>query len=310
MSNCLEKGAADDYIDLPDDILSADFDQQGVAYDLIDNDKLGNRAIVIHNVLTIEECNRIRELMDSRDREPTFQGEVVMTAANLKLSYRNNLRILAKNTSIASALLERCTPILTQIGENVKLCSSGNAEEYLHGGVGMRGLWTLNHLNPLFRLCKYNPMGHFGPHYDSDYIVDPCLLRSLKTFMIYLNDDYEGGQTSFVDCHDMYLDPDRGIYCSPPDKVFAQLKARTGDLLVFDHKILHEGMQVISGQKYIMRSDVMYARGEGGEEDSISAEAVRTYHAGIKLEEQGLVDDAIVKYRRAYKMCPELERYF
>jgi hypothetical protein len=30
--------------------------------------------------------------------------------------------------------------------------------------------------------------------------------------------------------------------------------------LVFNHDLLHEGKEVISGRKYVLRSDVMYGR--------------------------------------------------
>jgi hypothetical protein len=30
--------------------------------------------------------------------------------------------------------------------------------------------------------------------------------------------------------------------------------------LIFEHQILHEGAAVISGRKYVLRSDVMYGR--------------------------------------------------
>ena len=132
--------------------------------------------------------------------------------------------------------------------------------------------------------------------------------------MIYLNDDYQGGETSFSDDHDIHLDSSRGIYCSPEDKVYTQLKARRGDLLIFDHKILHEGKQVTEGVKYIMRSDVMYERFDTTaesvtDEDRTCAQAVRLFHEGMKLEEMQLIDEAIKKYSRAYKLCPELEKY-
>jgi hypothetical protein len=179
-------------------------------------------------------------------------------------------------------------------------------------------------LNPCFRLCKYNPSGHFGPHYDGDYVIDPIHHRSLKTFMIYLNPSGEhegggfvGGETNFSSSHDLYFDSERQIYCSPSESIFASLAAEKGDCLVFDHHILHEGAQVKSGRKYIMRSDVMYLKSphvasKEMTEEMIAKEkrkedAIRIYYEGMKLEESGDVDGGISKYRRAYKICPELE---
>lgn len=148
-----------------------------------------------------------------------------------------------------------------------------------------------------------------------DYVVDPLRFRSLKTFMIYLNDDYEAGETNFSDEHDMYLDKDRGIYCSPEERVFARFKATTGDCLVFDHKLLHEGQQVLGACKYIMRTDVMFekqlAPGVTLSDEEVRTEAgIKEYYEGMALEEGGQVDQAIVHYKRAYKLCPDVERHF
>ena len=193
-------------------------------------------------------------------------------------------------------------------------CSEDNAHSFLNKGFGMLGDWTLQGLNPVFRLCKYRAGGHFGPHYDADFVLDPFRKRSLKTFMVYLNDNYEGGETNFLDSHELHLDSDRGIYCSPPECVFASLKARRGDCLVFDHLLLHEGQQVSRGEKYIIRSDVMFEKApvvgldeEAEEEERRQEEALSLYRAGVCLEEGGDVDGAIQLYRRAFKLCPEIE---
>ena len=56
--------------------------------------------------------------------------------------------------------------------------------------------------NQLFRLCKYEPGGHFAPHFDSHYVQqadDTSHIRSFKTFMMYLNSSFTGGTTNFVD---------------------------------------------------------------------------------------------------------------
>ena len=61
--------------------------------------------------------------------------------------------------------------------------------------------------------------------------------------MIYLNDGYEGGNTKFY--HD-------------DDRLKANIVPRQGMALIFDHLQLHEGAPVVSGRKYVLRTDVMY----------------------------------------------------
>ena len=185
-----------------------------------------------------------------------------MRPATQKIQYRNNLRIIARNTSIAQELYERLAHVLNLIDQDIIVCTNENCSTFLNDGFGMNGTWKLSSLNSCFRLCKYHPGGHFGPHYDGDYVVDPVSSRSLKTFMIYLNDDYEGGETNFCDDHTLHFSTEKQIYCSPEGAIFSQLKARAGDCLVFDHHLLHEGGVVKEGVKYLMRSDVMYLKEE------------------------------------------------
>jgi WD40 repeat protein len=65
------------------------------------------------------------------------------------------------------------------------------------------------------------------------------------TFLLYLNDDYEGGETKF--------------YKNKNDEIpLFTYKAEKGDLLIFDHDIWHEGSAIISGEKYILRSDLIF----------------------------------------------------
>jgi prolyl 4-hydroxylase len=57
--------------------------------------------------------------------------------------------------------------------------------------------------------------------------------------MIYLNDEFEGGETNFGEI---------------------SIKSETNRALVFEHHLLHEGCAVTKGRKYALRSDVIYGR--------------------------------------------------
>jgi hypothetical protein len=61
--------------------------------------------------------------------------------------------------------------------------------------------------------------------------------------MIYLNSGFDGGETHFYDA-DLQLR--------------ATVRPETGMALLFRHAQLHEGAPVISGRKYVLRTDVMY----------------------------------------------------
>lgn len=92
--------------------------------------------------------------------------------------------------------------------------------------------------NERFRCYRYRPGQRFAPHYDGAFIRDERQ-QSLLTLMVYLNEGFTGGATAFHDW-DVHVGP------------------RTGMALLFQHRLLHEGCELIEGTKYVLRSDVMY----------------------------------------------------
>lgn len=95
-------------------------------------------------------------------------------------------------------------------------------------------------IDHLFRMYKYYPGQYFKQHVDGA-TKKPNGDRSLYTFIMYLNEDYEGGETSFD---------------------FAKIKGKRGMGLIFPHKLLHVGEEVTSGIKYAIRTDIMYTKNE------------------------------------------------
>ena len=66
--------------------------------------------------------------------------------------------------------------------------------------------------------------------------------------MIYLNDGMMGGETRF------FADMEQVVQQTP----YLSVQPRKGMALVFLHSVWHEGAVVNSGQKYVLRTDVMY----------------------------------------------------
>lgn len=130
---------------------------------------------------------------------------------------RNNTRVMFDDHALAAALLTRI---------------AGRVPERLAGR-------RLVGVNERFRCYRYEPGQRFAPHYDGAFQRTPSE-RSELTFMVYLNDDFTGGKTTFHD-FDVSVTP------------------RAGRALLFQHCTLHEGCTVTSGVKYVLRSDVMYA---------------------------------------------------
>jgi prolyl 4-hydroxylase len=95
-------------------------------------------------------------------------------------------------------------------------------------------------VNNLFRIYRYSEGQEFKVHMDGTY-EKSSTERSKITVLIYLNDEFGGGETEFV----------------MPHRV---VTPETGKLLLFTHKQLHRGNMVSDGLKYVLRTDLMYRK--------------------------------------------------
>ncbi len=172
-------------------------------------------VFTIADVLTADECAamiaRIDALGPSDAPVTTARGPVMMP------ELRNNQRVMFDDAELAAELFGRVRAALPA---------------QLHGrrAVGV---------NERFRCYRYTSGQRFAPHFDGAFCRNAGEQSEL-TFMVYLNDDFAGGRTAFLD---------HGIEVAP----------RAGLALLFQHQLLHEGAEVEAGVKYVLRSDVMYA---------------------------------------------------
>jgi predicted 2-oxoglutarate/Fe(II)-dependent dioxygenase YbiX len=94
-------------------------------------------------------------------------------------------------------------------------------------------------LNERFRFYRYTEGQVFRWHHDGYFERDNGE-QSVLTFLIYLNEDYLGGETNFE---------------------WTKVKGKTGMGLIFPHHLVHQGNAVLGdGVKYVIRTDVMYGR--------------------------------------------------
>jgi hypothetical protein len=128
--------------------------------------------------------------------------------------------------------------------------------------------WTPEFIYDKMRIYKYEPGDEFPEHIDykmkrdsyknSVKITD----QSFLTLLVYLNDDFEGGETGYWPDH-------TGIHCRFLRDEEKQGKAKehqvvikpyVGQAVVQDQNILHEGLPTTKGTKYILRTDVIHRR--------------------------------------------------
>lgn len=153
-----------------------------------------------------------------------YETATITTARGPKLApdTRNNDRLILDDPGLAAAWWAR-------------------AQAHLPAAFGR---WQACGFNERFRFYRYQPGQRFSQHRDGSFERNASE-SSWLTFLVYLNDQSEGGQTTF----DLAGEPD--ILTVLPE---------AGTALVFPHDRLHAGTTVTSGIKYVLRTDVMYRR--------------------------------------------------
>ena len=174
---------------------------------------MGNASFTLHPIFTPEEC----QTFIVRAENQGFEKAMISSrrGAVIDLNVRNNDRVIWDDPELAERIWQRVKDYLPVV----------------QGGREIRGL------NERFRYYRYTQGQRFAWHQDG-YFERSNGERSLLSFLIYLNEDYEGGATKFE---------------------WTQVQGKTGMGLIFPHGLVHEGGAVIGdGVKYVIRTDVMY----------------------------------------------------
>ncbi|MGJ4968444.1 2OG-Fe(II) oxygenase [Bradyrhizobium sp. HKCCYLRH1073] len=179
----------------------------------------------IAGFLSADECDDYVQLGE----EIGFAEAPISTREGMIMmkDVRNNDRVMVDDSARALALYDRLSA---------------------HLAPRFQKKWTPCALNERLRLYRYDVGQKFDWHLDG-YFERQSDERSHFTFMVYLNDDFEGGTTSFRDGYG-------GAVIGDPFRITPE----RGMALLFHHPIMHRGDAVTRGRKYVLRTDVMYRR--------------------------------------------------
>ena len=243
-----------------------------------------SHCFILNNLLTPEECAfYIKEC-----EKVGFS----CLADEFPSHYRINDRVLTLSQEMADALFARMEPLLTR-SDVIRIRPIG---------FGNEGTWRPIRLNECIKIMKYTSGGHFTPHFDGPWVPREDE-SSVYTVLIYLNTEYTGGETKFIDEDN-------------PRHVYHQVTPCVGMGLVFNHDSFHEGTPVLSGVKYLLRTEVMFRRVDtqmipnpGRYEESESYNTALTlYRKSWQLEQNGDATGFTDTYLQAIRLQMQAQR--
>ena len=189
----------------------------------------------LDDVLTPAECAAFiarYEALGDRVEVAPIHGTTGEAVVNERV--RNNTRHIFIDAELAATIFARVAHQLPPTFQGARL-------------LGLNDWW---------RIYRYQPGQRHGAHWDTPIELDHDISSKL-TFVIYLNDDFTGGHTTFTELGDT-------------------VRPATGRALLFQQRVLHEAEAVTQGTKYALRSEVMYQgagvrAGEGREAGGVRA---------------------------------------
>lgn len=174
--------------------------------------KIADGIFTVSNFLSSQECDDFIAMSERIGYEAATLATV--DGAKLQPEIRNNHRVILDDRDIVQRLWVRAAPHVPPI---------------------LNGRQAIG-LNERVRFYRYDPSQQFAGHVDAPYRRSNGEVSQL-TFMIYLNQDFEGGETKFDE---------------------ASIVPQTGMALIFRHELFHEGATIVTGRKYVLRTDVMF----------------------------------------------------
>jgi len=206
-------------------------------------------AFLLHGVMTPEEC----ELFISNTEVLGYKKFMLSEEYGYKMPDmrmgRDNLSMIAQaNEHVIIPLWERMKalvpPVLEHQGKTWKVIEE-------------------NGLNDRFRFLRYEAGQNFGAHFDGGYTRSQSEISHF-TVIIYLNDNFDGGETVFFPGNSTGLKGQKESF-----RAEKSVHPKQGTALFFRHSgpdsPFHEGAPHRSPdkKKYALRTDVMYRLADG-----------------------------------------------
>ncbi|KAG9050989.1 hypothetical protein FS837_000654 [Tulasnella sp. UAMH 9824] len=215
----------------------------------------GKFALVLDNVFSPAECAKLLEAAESAGTWSVAKvhadPETGIETGFVDMRYRNSGRIMLDDFELSDWILNKLRPYI----EEIEFVPSGKFRMFNRSPENKDVVQVqLSRLNERLRFLRYGPGEFFARHCDGTYFTADRSEVSYFTLQIYLNGDpktLKGGPTRFVS-----LQP------KPPGHPgHLDVDPRMGRAIVFQQAgLLHSGEEVLEGEKFAMRTDLMYKR--------------------------------------------------
>lgn len=183
----------------------------------------GYTILEIYNILSVDECNELIRFSQSRSMESSHVVDYSNQSDRKIDITRNSSNVWLRDTD---------HPIVQKIAGVSSVLTGFPFEN-----------------QEMLQVVKYESGGKYEHHYDAPDISDMKVLDKLNrgsgqrqyTFLIYLNDEFEGGETEFVNI---------GLKIKPETGKAILFRSTTQDQVVIKNS-LHTGCTVNNGNKWI-----------------------------------------------------------
>ena len=189
-------------------------------------------AFTIDNFLSKKECDDILIKIEKNNFQKAPIGN---NKKNIDLGFRNNSRTFIEDLDFSKKLFNKF--------KNLEIIPKNMTNN----------VYKLSSLYKHTLFYKYEKGEYFKEHYDNE--KKDGNKKSFFTVLIYLNDDFDGGETTFITYK-------RNLIKNKikNEKILTPIIPKKCKLLVFNHNILHEGSLLINGSKIVLRNDIMYEK--------------------------------------------------
>jgi hypothetical protein len=219
--------------------------------------------MVVDNVLTQEDCDRlIRAMMEQRLEPVSVSGHKSSDPNEVGSS-----RATAWDPMLGHKLFKKLAPALPMYRE---MTDTTATDWYAMEGRKEHRFWKLYSMSPVLRFMRYEAGGEHNTHYDMGYdyeAVDPeDKRRTLMSVVFYLTTcaPGTGGRTRFIaDGQDDIPLPQRNhddwTRRATDNEVLAAVRPVQGRALIFDHRQAHDVEQYIgTTPRIIIRGDITF----------------------------------------------------